>query len=52
MMKMGHAKEICQDCGKLFWGGPHAFLCPDCRKEHQRLGGRRSAEKRGREKEE
>lgn len=38
-------KEICQDCGKVFLGGPNAFLCGECRK-------RRSAEaaKRGRNK--
>lgn len=26
------AKEICQDCGKVFDGGPKAFFCMDCRK--------------------
>lgn len=26
------AKEICEDCGKVFKGGPSAFLCPQCRK--------------------
>lgn len=29
------AKEICQDCGKVFDAGPHAFLCPKCRKRRQ-----------------
>ena len=27
------AKEICQDCEKIFEGGPHAFLCEKCRKK-------------------
>ena len=26
------AKEICEDCGKVFVDGPKAFLCPNCRK--------------------
>lgn len=26
-------KEICQDCGKVFEGGAHAFLCKKCRKK-------------------
>ena len=26
------AKEICQDCGKVFEGGSRAFFCVDCRK--------------------
>lgn len=23
---------ICEDCEKVFSGGPYAFLCPSCRK--------------------
>lgn len=34
--KYPKAKEICQDCGKVFVGGPRAFLCPECRKERVR----------------
>lgn len=30
------AKEICEDCGKLFEAGPRAFLCPRCRKARLR----------------
>lgn len=26
------AKEMCEDCGKVFEAGPKAFLCPDCRR--------------------
>lgn len=26
-------KEICQDCEKVFEGGPKAFLCPECRRK-------------------
>lgn len=26
------AKEICEDCGKVFDAGPHAHLCMACRK--------------------
>lgn len=42
------AKEICQDCGKVFEGGFNAFFCVDCRK--RRLGEsakRRSLDKIG-----
>lgn len=28
------AKEICQDCYKVYEGGPYSFLCPQCRKKH------------------
>lgn len=28
---MQKTKEICQDCGKVFIGGPDAFLCKKCR---------------------
>lgn len=24
---------ICEDCEKVFWGGPYAFFCPKCRKK-------------------
>lgn len=37
-------KEICQDCGKVFLGGPKAFLCAECRRK-------RTAAKRGRDRE-
>ena len=30
------AKEMCEDCGKVFECGKYAFYCPDCRKERQR----------------
>lgn len=30
------AKEICQDCGRLFEGGQNAFFCLACRK--RRIG--------------
>ena len=26
------AKEICQDCGRVFDGGAHQFFCLECRK--------------------
>lgn len=29
------AKEICEDCGKLFEAGKQAFFCPACRKKRQ-----------------
>jgi len=32
MRKNGLAKEMCQDCGKVFMGGPNAFFCPACKK--------------------
>ena len=30
------AKEICQDCGRVFDGGAKAFFCPECRRERIR----------------
>lgn len=39
-------KEICQDCGKVFLGGPKAFLCAECRRKRQA-----AAAKRGRKRE-
>ena len=27
------AKELCEDCGKVFDGGPTAFFCPECKKK-------------------
>lgn len=38
------AKEICEDCGKIFMAGKYQFLCPDCRKKRQRNGGKNSSE--------
>jgi len=35
------AKEMCQDCGKVFDGGPKAFFCPECRKRRQSESQRR-----------
>lgn len=32
----GMNKVICEDCGKTFVGGPKAYFCPECRKEHVR----------------
>ena len=26
------AKEICEDCGRVFEAGPYSFFCPECRK--------------------
>ena len=26
------AKTICEDCWKVFDGGPYAYFCPECRK--------------------
>ena len=30
------AKKICDECEKVFDGGPRAFLCPNCRKRRLR----------------
>jgi predicted RNA-binding Zn-ribbon protein involved in translation (DUF1610 family) len=27
------AKEICEDCGKIFEAGPYSYFCPDCRRQ-------------------
>ena len=37
------AKVICEDCGKVFMGGPKAFFCPDCRAEHVKVAARKRA---------
>lgn len=29
----GKCLELCEDCGKAFYAGPDAFLCPKCRKK-------------------
>lgn len=48
------AKEICQDCEKIFEGGPHAFLCEKCRKKRisnamKKYNKKKEAEKEKRE---
>lgn len=40
------AKEICQDCEKIFEGGKNAFLCPKCRKKRVEIGKKKSREKK------
>lgn len=40
------AKEMCEDCGKVFLAGKYAFLCPECRKKRQSNGGKKSARRR------
>lgn len=27
------AKELCEDCGKVYDAGPRSFLCPQCRRK-------------------
>lgn len=27
------APTICEDCGKVFKGGPFSYFCPKCRKK-------------------
>lgn len=44
------SKEICQMCEKVYEGGPHTFLCPECRKLMQKLGGKNSAKRRAEKK--
>lgn len=44
------AKEMCQDCGKVYEAGPYSFLCPECRKRHiSESAKRRNLGKLGRE---
>ena len=53
------AREICQDCGKTFLGGPNSYLCTSCRKGRLRnyaqerklseLGNKARSEKKNRE---
>lgn len=40
------AKEICQDCEKIFEGGKNALLCPKCRKKRVEIGKKKSREKK------
>lgn len=40
------AKEICQDCEKVFEGGKNSFLCPKCRKKRVENGKRKSREEK------
>ncbi len=44
------SKEICQMCEKIYEGGPNTFLCPECRKEMQKRGGKNSAKRRAEKK--
>ena len=39
-------KVTCQECGKVFRGGPKARFCPECRIKHQKEAARRSAKER------
>lgn len=39
--KKDTAKEICQDCGKIFEAGRYTFLCPECRRRRQKDTARR-----------
>ncbi len=27
------APVICEDCEKVFYGGPYSYICPECRKK-------------------
>ena len=40
------AKEICQDCGKVFEGGKDAFFCPKCRNKRVEEGKKKSRERK------
>ena len=44
------AKEICEDCGKVFLAGKYAFLCPECRKKKQSIGRKKSVRRRKNER--
>ena len=44
MSKLG--KVICEDCERVFDGGPKAFFCPECRAKHVKEAARRSAKER------
>lgn len=40
------APVFCEDCGKVFMGGPNAFFCPKCRKMRVSKAARENAIKR------
>ena len=40
------AKVICEDCGRVFDGGPKAFFCPECRAKHVKEAARKNAKLR------
>lgn len=35
------APIICEDCEKIFLGGPYACFCPDCRKKRLSVAAKR-----------
>lgn len=39
------AKEMCEDCGKVFEAGPYTFLCPDCRRKRMINGHKRKRDR-------
>lgn len=44
------AKELCEDCGKVFEGGPYSYFCPSCRKRRlSEAAKRRNLHKLGKE---
>lgn len=44
------SKELCADCGAVYEGGPHTFLCPKCKRRHQEKGWAKGAETRARKR--
>lgn len=40
------APTICEDCERVFYGGPNAYFCPECRAERIRVAARENAKKR------
>ena len=40
------APVICEDCERIFMGGPDAFFCPKCRKKRISKAARENAIKR------
>ena len=44
------AKEICEDCEKVYEGGPYSHYCPDCRRARlSKTAKRRNLNKLGNE---
>lgn len=38
---MNLAPTICEDCEKVFQGGPYSYFCPDCRKKRLRAAAKK-----------
>lgn len=38
---MDKAPTICEDCEKIFIGGPYSYFCPECREKRLSIAAKR-----------